>query len=354
MQATNQAAANQKVQRKPLELAYDHQIEVTFQQNKQIKNTFVVLVASTQYLEQLTIHHPIGITDLDNDEWVSTRTANIHYLLSRAEDPQQQKLNAVWQANRSEYLIAMSLLTKKDDKIYYQSDLSRPRVEILDEADHGLKEDRKSHQAEHDEKHAGKPKKPVFKYSRTRDEFLNEVHRKFEKEIRSALNTKEAREFVMRGAPQTYRTRGGPLCNEEQIAIPGLKGLDTRSAQDRFLTLVEGKVAGKQLPARLLAEIAPRGTSRVKLDNNPLPKPAILDKTSEELFKTLLKPLEQLQPEVRKSIAYYLLTGETPTEENTTVKAAAGVTSPKPPTTPAPTAPAAGTGKVATAKAGTT
>jgi hypothetical protein len=58
------------------------------------KEAFCVVVASPRGMVQMTFHHPIGETGLEDDVWVATESDQTHYLFARAKNPFKKTVDA--------------------------------------------------------------------------------------------------------------------------------------------------------------------------------------------------------------------------------------------------------------------
>jgi hypothetical protein len=187
----------------------------------QKENFFLVLVPSGNVTESWTIHHPIGVTDLDADDWVATRTSEVHYLMARRTSPTATATEALRAKARTEFLLQQKLIVKKDDKLCYGLDggktAGKVRNDVLDAADAALKHDRAVAQLEHDRAQQGKPKAAQFRYGYSRDNFLEKEDLVCEQAIRKAFASIDCKKFLDAKAPVTFRTRGGPNADQPQV-----------------------------------------------------------------------------------------------------------------------------------------
>jgi len=186
------------------------------------KEAFVIAVIGSKGItEQYTVHRPIGVTDLNDDAWVMTRTSDLRYLLARSHDPSQKEIDRAIAKARNDFLVAQGLLTSKGDKIFYPPSVmgGKERNLVLDEADARLKEAKRIHKAEHDYAQRGKPKEAVYHgFPGNRDEFLEDEALAHEKKIREKLSSEDFKKIVAPiKAKQTFRTRGGPNEDKPQV-----------------------------------------------------------------------------------------------------------------------------------------
>lgn len=208
----------------PNEVHPDKITRTTLKSQKHLKGAFVIaVIAPDDVQEQFTVHHPIGITNCEENDWVMTRSSELHYLAARAQDPKQQQVTTARNERKNKFLVHKQLLEEKDGKLYYPKDYTKTRNEYLAEAELHMKADKRP-------KGARKPK---------RSDYLDEDQKEAEERILKALASKESQLFIeSETGIQTFRTRGGVLEDQEQIAIKALTGKTPAQAFDITTRLV--------------------------------------------------------------------------------------------------------------------
>lgn len=183
----------------------------------------IMIANSSGFPEQFTVHRPIGITDCHDDDWVMTRTCDVTTLLARKKDPRQGEIQVQQNKNRTELLITKGHLVKKGEDVYYKDHLEHTRNEFLDAAEKKLNVAKKEQKA---------PPKA------TRAAYLEPNQMAAETAIQEFLKTPEAVSAIKKNAEQTFRTRGGVLEDQPQLAIAALKGKTLREVQATLTKLV--------------------------------------------------------------------------------------------------------------------
>jgi len=214
----------------------DQLVDLDFMNVSVLPDSMTFLIASDCGVVQHTIHHPIGFTDLDSDDWVITPTSEIPVLLSRADDPEERKRVSDLQLKvRETEAVEQGTVVPVDGKLFYPGEIPQERAPLVTVA-------RKAAEAKfkallkQEEKTEKKPKGPAKKLDPKAylDELSPEVkvlEQKFLQVRDSPVTLKKAEAIH----PFKYRTRGGPLADRDQIACPPLKGMSKAKVQD-FLT----------------------------------------------------------------------------------------------------------------------
>jgi len=224
--------------------------DVTLAPTKGLQGAFVVAMVSEKGLpDQLTFHRPIGWTDLAGDEYVCTPTSDIHTLLAGSEDPREAQLSKL------ENLVLLELAVR-DGLLFRQSGVDDPytypngedRDLILSRAEKAAKDRVKTLEAEHKALQQGKPKAAVFKHNVTRNQFLNEEHLGYERELQE--HKRIVRAEIRERVPRTYRTLGGPLRDQPQRRCPMIpKGATEQEAKNAvYKTVAMAFLAGSKDP----------------------------------------------------------------------------------------------------------
>jgi hypothetical protein len=170
---------------------------------------------------ELIIHHPIGVTDLDDDAWVISSTDDTKLLVARKKDPNQGTLATRREAWVREQAVEKGLiLISTAGKVTYPN--GADRTEWIKT----LKEEALISNADNP------------KYIFTIDGALakcdeNDVLANFEREYRKSLVSlsREAEGAI----PQTYRTLGGQLADKPQEENLALKGKSIFDVQNHIV-----------------------------------------------------------------------------------------------------------------------
>lgn len=203
----------------------------------------IVIAPSAGHATQLVIHRPIGWTDLDAEkDWVMSMSSDIDGLLARRTNPEEGKIRAAQQKNRTHFLVSKSLLEEKDGAYYYPGVAVCTRNEYLDQADRALV--------------IAKKEKKASLTSR-RVDYLPDPVREHEFAIMEVLKTPEAKAEIEKDAVSSFRTRGGPLENQNQEAIVGLHGRSLAEVYATFPKLMlEGIGRGNKVELRPVTTVS--------------------------------------------------------------------------------------------------
>jgi hypothetical protein len=219
MQAVTRSDVRKAIKAAPNEVHSDKINRFDLKTPKSLKDASVVLIVGPGGItEEMTIHRPIGITDLQDDDWVMTRTNEIHTLFARKDDPSEANLTIARNKRKNDYLIQNKLLMEKDGKYFYPQDEVKTRNDYLAEADLKFRAKKKDDKSEQ---------------TGTRVDFLDEKQKEAELSIIKFLKTEAAQTYINSGdGHQSYRTRGGVYDNEDQIAITSLGGKQPHQVVD--------------------------------------------------------------------------------------------------------------------------
>jgi hypothetical protein len=187
-----------------------------------------IYFVSKQRTVVYTLHHPIGVTDLDKDkDWVFSRGGEVQDMLLRAEDPGEAALEALRAKFITELQVAAGFLVRPDEKspLFYPEDLGefskRPRREILEEAEKVFKGNRKAAEEEWKTHYptAEQQKANKFVFAHDKSEYLPELVRIHEKNLKRYAECREVRTLVEEAYPQLYRTGKGPFGTDPQVGL---------------------------------------------------------------------------------------------------------------------------------------
>lgn len=232
-------AFKSKVKQQKLPLTTQGKVQL--QQSKELgDDSFAVNIVSSARTTTFVVHHPIGVTDLDEKDWVFTNASEITNLLARSEDPQQNEIEKARAKVRTDVLVAAGLLTRVDDAVHYVLDgkTGPERKVVLAEADHRLREYKAevkqafvlaNPQATPDEVNR------KVKIDRGRNDFLPEEIKSAEQIIASVLADDVVKEFAETSVPQTFRTMKGDQSDRHQVKCALLGNYDRAHAEDAII-----------------------------------------------------------------------------------------------------------------------
>jgi len=241
----NTKMSNQPVIRKPASLKFQPSTLslVDFSTNAHFKEYVIVYVGGPGiHPEAFTIHRPIGVTPIDSTEWVCTRTADVHFLLSSEKDPDEAR-HAKIRENRilDFYLSSNHLVGTKDDPHYPPGKVDGTetnRNKRLAEAERLLSEDMSRARKEHETNQVGKPKKAIFGYGKTKYEFMSSEMKAYEKALKDFSSKDPVLKEELKASKSSYETRGGANRQERQIPIDSVKGFNSdRLASHVFMRI---------------------------------------------------------------------------------------------------------------------
>jgi hypothetical protein len=200
-----------------------------FTPDRRLNESFVIVVGDTASGRSITFHHPIGTTNLDDDDWVATPTEDVTSLLQRQKDPGE----AARKANRDKFRIRLAiegnLLTREETDeerlLYYGTDISRQDTVVAARA--ATKSSYKE----------GEKPSPDSYIRFIEDKDLREK----ESILRKFLSEKSTISKAEKAFPNSkFQTQGGPLADRRQKAVDYLDGLDRPQAIDRVTKRVYG------------------------------------------------------------------------------------------------------------------
>jgi hypothetical protein len=222
-----------KKERVPAKLLVDQKSDLKFVTGGgPLKDSFVIVIGGKNTLRQYTVHHPIGVTDLDGFDWIITRSDEVQSLMQRIKDPDAPRLNQLRSELLTDYAVSQSLLKKdKEGNLLYPQTMERRDKVLGDARKHVDKDFEKTSKAweklkESKGSSALKPKKkdPI--------DYVEGENRSDELKLREYWKQPITQAAVDKEYPTVYRTRSGPLRNEDQKRING---------KNKFLTLNEAE-----------------------------------------------------------------------------------------------------------------
>jgi hypothetical protein len=205
-----------------------------FVNEPRIGDSIVVVLAGPSGVQSFTFHHPIGVTDVDVEDWVCTPTADIPSLLARKDDPDEADRKVKRDRYRLHLVVHAGLLRKSDtDEQLIYPDTEINRQDALAAARSAAKDAVK----------AEKSKTPPDLYIR----FLPQAVQEKEVAIRGLLAAKTTIQAAETKFPSSgYRTRGGPLADRDQESVEYLEGYSRSQASDAITKRVFGLSGDKE------------------------------------------------------------------------------------------------------------
>jgi hypothetical protein len=180
-----------------------------------------IVIATGGQVRQLTVHRPIGVTPLSNDDWVITPTGDIKQLLSRQVDPNREKIERARTQVVDEFLIQKGILERDTDSgiLYFSGYREKCRKDILKDA------------------HAFQKSNPKGSYL----DYVPKAIAEKEELIRELRSTEEFKSFLeVNGPKSTFQTASGPLGERIQLAAAHLQGLTADQIGDALVRATYG------------------------------------------------------------------------------------------------------------------
>jgi hypothetical protein len=241
----------------------------------------VLIKSTTGVTRELIFHHPIGVTDLDDDDWVISEVGDIPSLLSRTKDPYAEEIATARAAWLEQKAIEAGLLEKDaSDNTVYTGSKKTTRATFFKE----LKEI-------HSKKKTDKVKLDKFDL---KDALSRSVDPRAAKEaaVRDLFANQAA--AVEREFSTTFRTMGGSRGDRPQEAISWAKKCTAASLSDMLIKHgIEGPMLsasagsiGDTKPLSVPKEVTANTTGRES--NQWCFLPSSLDKTAKKRTKDAL------------------------------------------------------------------
>jgi len=199
-----------------------------FTNDPRVGDSFVIVIADPARNRQMTFHHPIGVTDVDEEDWVCTPTEDIPDLLNRRKDPDEEGIRSKRDNFRLRLAADAGLLgvdSQSEEVMYKGTNTSRQATvaaarQAAKEAVVGK----------------GKPSADAY-LAFIKDESL----KKAESSIRLFLVEKETIRKAEKKFPSSgFRTKSGPLSDRVQSSVEYLEGLSRIEAIDAVTTRIYG------------------------------------------------------------------------------------------------------------------
>jgi len=217
--------------------------EVEFKVDENFKEYLTVFMGGPGVTsESFTIHHPIGVTRLDKNEWVSTRTTDVHFLLSGAEDPDSQRFSKLRDIEVLKFLLGNGHLVGTLDKPLYPTGKVSGEVDRnfrLNLAKKELEKFDLSELEKHKKEQEGKPKPAKWRGSgKTVYDFMAEDMKQYEKSLKEISSKDPNLREKIKIHHSNYETLGGPSRTEPQLPITFLKGMDANRASSQIFSKI--------------------------------------------------------------------------------------------------------------------
>jgi hypothetical protein len=199
-----------------------------------IGDSFVVVIGGPGGVQSFTFHQPLGVTAVDDEDWVCTPTGDIPSHLARRVDTDEADRKAKRDKHRLDLAVEAGLLTKhgSNDLLVYpdtgtsrQSALAKARTEAKD----AVKTDK------------GKPTPDLY------IRFLPKEVQDAETALRKFLADRSTiRKAETKFPTSGFRTRGGPLADRDQEEVDYLQGLSRPQATDAVVKRIFGSGPGEE------------------------------------------------------------------------------------------------------------
>jgi len=188
------------------------------------KEAFCVVIASDNGLVQMTYHHPIGVTDLDEDSWIATESEQIHYLFERRIDPRRKATDANRKIHQLAAAVTASLLERSENGEYaYHGQIARGSRKAL------------VRQARLEAKDAGQDGPESY------IQYLHDDVRELERQFRRfmANETVQANAAITHPYP-AFATRSGLHATQNQVPVAFLEGKNYDEAREAVINRLLG------------------------------------------------------------------------------------------------------------------
>lgn len=186
-----------------------------------LKECVGIVIATGEQVRQLTVHRPIGVTTLSNDDWVITPTGDINQLLSRQADPNRERIEKARAQAVDDFLVQKGILERDTNSgiLYFSGHREKSRKDILKDA-------------------------RVLQKSNPKGSYLDYVTKDIaetEELIRELCSTEEFESFLEANGPKsTFQTASGPLEERPQLAAAHLEGLTADQIGDALVRATYG------------------------------------------------------------------------------------------------------------------
>jgi hypothetical protein len=216
--------------RKPttVKISPTHAVGVTFSNDQRTKDAFVIMIVSASGTRQFTVHHPVGVTPLQDDVWVVSETSDLPNLLMRINDPTKKDVDARRDASLRRALARMNVIILEGDRVFYPN-----RVDRSDAISVARK---KAETA----KASGKDAYVSY---------LSDEDKKYETAYLEAIRNKDLQAGIVEKYPYAdFETKGGVSANRSQRPVDNSLGY----SQGELIDFLSQKIEGLTLPPRTL------------------------------------------------------------------------------------------------------
>lgn len=237
---------------------------------KKLKDSFILVIGSPEGGVEITFHHPIGETDLDDDDWIGTPTGDIPSLLERKANPRAQRAKDARNSAACKLFFASkaikeeetftrfepeekdgSIVINYDDKkaelaLIFKEKEAELNADFLEKSKKYTAEKRAFDLSVKGTPHVSRPEfkpsmdmpekrstKEIFKGSKHECLYdLREAYREKMKIHRDADSAKKAEQAIL---GTEYFTGSGPTGKIKQVAINDMKGKTAQEVRDHIL-----------------------------------------------------------------------------------------------------------------------
>jgi hypothetical protein len=208
----------QKVVKKPQRIKPDDAGQFSYDDSS-LPGSIIFIIADGKYQRKMILHHPIGVTDLDENDWVLSEPDDIRQMLLQKENPSIKNFKATALKDLElDFKWSVELYEKKGDSIFAidrDGNINRRRIvsDAKDSARRAFREDNPVVKAEKGKKQPKAIPVPETLWLDYVQPRLREDELRFYKESNpSALN--KVVERMIRNDP--FRTRKGPFGDQPQ------------------------------------------------------------------------------------------------------------------------------------------
>lgn len=205
-------------------------------------------VGETPY--EVILHRPIGITDLDEDDWVLSEVSDMALLLAREEDPGAKKLQDIRLKVKIEKAVADNKIVDNDGILSYPGTGVERKV-FLEPLRAEAKKLAKAHAMALQAQSGYEPSAPASK-KKTDNDFFRELlqsksevdqNAMAELEFSEYMKSDELEEYAVNLHPRTFRTKGGTFAENSQRALDWAKGMSEAQVQRTLAKKIHDCVA---------------------------------------------------------------------------------------------------------------
>jgi hypothetical protein len=197
-------------------------LEVVLTKEKSVGDYLRLFVGGpTGTSSELIVHRPIGLTDLDGDDWVLSSPTEIQFLVSRSKDPELSRLVETRSTWIQEQAVLGGLLeySQTGDELFY------PGTKLTRKSYLKSLKDRAKERHKDDKKFKFVLDAALAEENNSQAE-AERAYRRF-----AADNAGDAEGKF----PQTYRTCGGPMADMPQVAVKWMKNTPLPAIQSYLI-----------------------------------------------------------------------------------------------------------------------